>query len=116
MLVKLQELTDKIDTSVHAEIIFKRPIPRSFGTVQFCEELFTEPSDCKLQEIKELSGGKMAQCSHVLLASICFLWVSEDKGCCLRFGQLFAKEAGLSSPNTSMAEIILMLKSIPDRG
>lgn len=70
--------------------------------MQFCEELFTEPSDCKLREIKELSGRKIAQYSHVVLASVCFLCVSEDKGCCLRFGQLFAKEASLFSPNTSM--------------
>lgn len=70
--------------------------------MQFCEEFFTEPSDCQLQEIKELSGRKIAQCFYVVLGSISFVWVSEDKGYCLRFGQLFAKEASLFSPSVSM--------------
>lgn len=78
--------------------------------MQFCEELFTEPSDCKWQEIKELSGRKIAQCSHVVLASICFAWVSEDRDCCLRFGQLFAQEASLFPQIYLWAEIIQSVK------
>lgn len=70
--------------------------------MQFCEEFFTEPSDCKLQEIKEFSGRKIAQCSYVVLASISFVWVSEDKDVCLRLGQLFATEAVFFSPSISI--------------